>query len=67
MADRSISDDCFCNHQFDVKGCSLQGIYKTDDVEKNDPKSLACGSGKITVTSQRHLSLLSHLDANVHL
>ena len=34
--------DCFCNHQFDVKSCSLQGIYRTEDVLKHDPSSLAC-------------------------
>lgn len=35
--------DCFCNHQFDVKSCSLQGIFRTEDVLKHDPESLACG------------------------
>jgi hypothetical protein len=34
--------DCFCNHQFDVKSCSLQGIFRTEDVLKHDPISLAC-------------------------
>jgi hypothetical protein len=34
--------DCFCNHQFDVKSCSLQGIFRTADVLKHDPDSLAC-------------------------
>lgn len=34
--------DCFCNHQFDVKSCSLQGIFRTEDVLKHDPSSLAC-------------------------
>ncbi|KAI1324901.1 hypothetical protein F5Y16DRAFT_401904 [Xylariaceae sp. FL0255] len=33
---------CFCNTQFDVTECSVQGIYKTEDVIKNDPESLAC-------------------------
>lgn len=41
------SRECFCNRQFDVKECSLQGIYKTVDVEANDPDSLACGTGTI--------------------
>ena len=45
--DIPCSKECFCNQQFDVKECSLQGIYKTSDVETNDPDSLACGSGKI--------------------
>ena len=33
---------CFCNDQFDVTDCSVQGIYKTEDVIKHDPRSLAC-------------------------
>ncbi|KAI0522224.1 hypothetical protein F5B22DRAFT_634126 [Xylaria bambusicola] len=33
---------CFCNDQFDVTDCSVQGIYKTEDVIKHDPGSLAC-------------------------
>jgi hypothetical protein len=33
---------CFCNDQFDVKDCSVQGIYKTQDVLEKDPESLAC-------------------------
>lgn len=44
-------EECFCNHQFDVKSCSVQGIYKTKDVETNDPESLACGLGKIDLAS----------------
>lgn len=34
--------DCFCNHQMDVKACSLQGIYSTSSVLTHDPHSLAC-------------------------
>ncbi|KAK6580467.1 hypothetical protein PZA11_006703 [Diplocarpon coronariae] len=34
--------ECFCNEQFDVKACSVQGIYKTSDVMANDPESVAC-------------------------
>ncbi|CZR69875.1 uncharacterized protein PAC_19775 [Phialocephala subalpina] len=34
--------ECFCNEQFDVKACSVQGIYKTADVLTHDPESLAC-------------------------
>jgi hypothetical protein len=34
--------ECFCNEQFDVKACSVQGIYKTSDVLAHDPESLAC-------------------------
>ncbi|GAW26184.1 hypothetical protein SAMD00023353_2301380 [Rosellinia necatrix] len=33
---------CFCNDQFDVTDCSVQGIYKTEDVIKHDPFSLVC-------------------------
>ncbi|KAL2065956.1 hypothetical protein VTL71DRAFT_3626 [Oculimacula yallundae] len=34
--------ECFCNEQFDVKACSVQGIYKTKDVMAHDPESVAC-------------------------
>ncbi|KAM0314074.1 hypothetical protein ACHAO8_005029 [Botrytis cinerea] len=34
--------ECFCNEQFDVKDCSVQGIYKTSDVEAHDPGSISC-------------------------
>ena len=34
--------DCFCNEQFNVRACSVQGIYKTADVLAHDPTSLAC-------------------------
>jgi len=34
--------ECFCNRQFDVKTCSIQGIYSTSSVLKHDPDSLAC-------------------------
>ncbi|KAL8635421.1 MAG: hypothetical protein Q9228_007084 [Teloschistes exilis] len=43
------SRDCFCNYQFNVKSCSVQGIFKTSDVAKNDPESLACPADKIDV------------------
>jgi hypothetical protein len=33
---------CFCNEQFDVKACSVQGIYKTADVLAHDPESMSC-------------------------
>ncbi|KAH8205629.1 hypothetical protein TruAng_000123 [Truncatella angustata] len=36
------SRDCFCLNQFNVKTCSVQGIYKTADVLAHDPKSLVC-------------------------
>ncbi|KIW67674.1 hypothetical protein PV04_06906 [Phialophora macrospora] len=35
---------CFCNHQMDVKSCSVQGIFSTSSVLENDPTSLACNS-----------------------
>lgn len=33
-------EECFCNEQFDVKACSVQGIYKTSNVLKHDLESL---------------------------
>ncbi|KAG4032047.1 hypothetical protein MFRU_008g03970 [Monilinia fructicola] len=36
--------ECFCNEQFDVKACSVQGIYKTSDVEAHDPGSISCSN-----------------------
>ncbi|PQE21994.1 hypothetical protein CJF30_00009994 [Rutstroemia sp. NJR-2017a BBW] len=36
--------ECFCNEQFDVKACSVQGIYKTADVVDHDPGSVSCGA-----------------------
>ncbi|KAI8966059.1 hypothetical protein F5Y11DRAFT_354497 [Daldinia sp. FL1419] len=33
---------CFCNRQFDVRDCSVQGIFSTADVIKHDPVSLTC-------------------------
>jgi hypothetical protein len=39
-----VRKECFCNEQFDVKACSVQGIYKTADVLAHDPKSVACSS-----------------------
>ncbi|KAL9101031.1 MAG: hypothetical protein Q9163_003673 [Psora crenata] len=41
--------DCFCNYQFNVKACSVQGIFKTADVVKNDPDSVACPPNTIDV------------------
>ncbi|KAF1989545.1 hypothetical protein K402DRAFT_390508 [Aulographum hederae CBS 113979] len=41
--------ECFCNNQFNVKGCSVQGIYKTADVMEHDPMSVACDAGTINV------------------
>ena len=45
-------EQCFCLTQFNVKSCSVQGIFKTADVEKNDPSSLACPLGRINVFSK---------------
>ncbi|KAI2617150.1 hypothetical protein GGR54DRAFT_631478 [Hypoxylon sp. NC1633] len=33
---------CFCNNQFDVRDCSVQGIFSTADVLSHDPLSLMC-------------------------
>lgn len=44
-------EQCFCLTQFNVKTCSMQGIFKTADVEKHDPESLACGVGKVDIFS----------------
>ena len=45
--------DCFCNYQFNVKACSIQGIFKTADVVKNDPDSVACPIDSIDVMSKQ--------------
>jgi hypothetical protein len=34
--------ECFCNKQFDVEDCSLQGIFHTSDVLAHDRDSFAC-------------------------
>ncbi|KAI9799342.1 MAG: hypothetical protein M1825_004835 [Sarcosagium campestre] len=41
--------DCFCNQQFNVKACSVQGIYKTSDVMDHDPESVSCPKNTINV------------------
>jgi len=38
--------ECFCNHQMDVKSCSMQGIYSTSSVLQSDPTSLACSPNR---------------------
>ena len=38
--------------QFNVKACSIQGIFKTADVVKNDPSSVACPAGSMDVMSE---------------
>ena len=47
---------CFCNEQFNVKACSVQGIYKTADVLVHDPKSLLC-TNPINLLSRCHPQL----------
>ncbi|KAI1408543.1 hypothetical protein F5Y13DRAFT_107886 [Hypoxylon sp. FL1857] len=46
VTDWNFSEDekrqCFCNNQFDVRDCSIQGIFSTADVVKHDPLSLMC-------------------------
>ena len=49
--------ECFCNYQFNVKACSVQGIFKTADVVKNDPDSLSCPTGTVDVMSKSSRSL----------
>ena len=49
---RLFRKDCFCNYQFNVKACSIQGIFKTADVIKNDPDSVACPLHSIDVMSK---------------
>jgi len=34
--------ECFCNHQMNLKSCSVQGIFSTSSVLEHDPSSLAC-------------------------
>ena len=53
--------ECFCNYQFDVKACSIQGIYKTSDVVKNDGGSLACKPGTVDVMSKIFLVFTSQI------
>ncbi len=52
--------DCFCNYQFNVKACSIQGIFKTADVVKNDPSSLACPADTIDVMSKTAFFITPH-------
>ncbi|KAI9857708.1 MAG: hypothetical protein M1813_008129 [Trichoglossum hirsutum] len=39
--------------RFDVKACSIQGIFKTADVVKNDPTSVACEPDSIDVVIEQ--------------
>ena len=48
--------ECFCNYQFNVKACSIQGIFKTADVLKNDPDSFMCPKGTVDLMSFVSLS-----------
>lgn len=59
MADLVLSArrECFCNFQFNVKQCSIQGIFRTSDVMLNDPDSLACPAGTVNVMSRPLSSL----------
>ena len=56
--------ECFCNYQFNVKACSVQGIYKTSDVVKNDPESLACPANTVNLLSELSSLLTSPDDTN---
>src|ERR1700761_5534668 len=42
LADDWARRECFCNHQMDVKSCSVQGIFTTSSVLEHDPESFAC-------------------------
>ena len=44
--------DCFCNQQFNVKSCSVQGIFKTADVIENDPTSISCPADTTNIMSE---------------
>ena len=52
--------DCFCNYQFNVKACSVQGIFKTSDVVEHDPDSVACPVNSIDVMSKTVPMLVLH-------
>jgi hypothetical protein len=43
--------DCFCNSQMNVKGCSIQGIFRTTDVIAKDPASLKCKANSMDLQS----------------
>lgn len=55
--------DCFCNYQFNVKACSIQGIFKTSDVMLHDLESMACAPNTIDLMSTTfgppHFALLT--------
>ena len=59
--------ECFCNYQFNVKACSVQGIFKTSDVVKNDPESLACPANTFNIMSELSSLLTSLDDTNARL
>ncbi|KAF8454763.1 hypothetical protein BGX38DRAFT_1089270, partial [Terfezia claveryi] len=42
-------NECFYLTQFNVKSCSVQGIFKTADVELHDPRSLVCPAQSVNV------------------
>ncbi|KAK9487765.1 hypothetical protein V1527DRAFT_459499 [Lipomyces starkeyi] len=41
--------DCFCNAQNNVKSCSVQTIYSSNDIMKWDPNSFACDASKVNI------------------
>ena len=55
-----IRQQCFCNSQFDVKTCSVQGIFTTESVRQNDPESLAC-------TAEQNIDLVIEMMLRFHL
>ncbi|KAI9668339.1 MAG: hypothetical protein M1829_005543 [Trizodia sp. TS-e1964] len=54
--------ECFCNFQFNVKACSMQGIFKTADVVKHDPESIACSPGSIDLMIEQMIRFPIALD-----
>jgi hypothetical protein len=57
--------ECFCNMQFNIKACSVQGIFKSADVVKNDPDSVACKPGSVDVMSMFPFKRMVFLLKNV--
>lgn len=48
----SVADIAIAKSDQQVKTCSVQNIYKTSDVEENDPKSLVCPRKSVNVFSK---------------
>lgn len=57
-------EQCFCTHQMDVKACSVQGIYSTQDVLVHDPESFACAKRTIKNKDGR-VEVVSDVDLEI--